>query len=68
MDKLSYALGLSLGQSLVGVGVNDINFDDFLKGIKTMVEMKEPEITPEEGNNILEEYFNKVKKEREKRG
>lgn len=36
MDKLSYVLGMSLGQSLQASGVDSLEFDDFLSGVKVI--------------------------------
>ena len=63
MDKLSYALGMSLGQSLAASGIKDVNFDDFLSGVKSMFSNEEPALSADEGNQILNEYFDKLKKE-----
>lgn len=66
MDKLSYALGMSIGQNLSRMpGSQDLNFDDFLKGVKSMFQDEAPLISPEEGNKILEEHFEKVQREAE---
>ncbi len=70
MDKVSYALGMSIGQNLLNSGVVDLNFDDFKNGIKVIYTNETPEITPEEGNKVLEEFFAEAKKiaeEREKK-
>ena len=34
MDKLSYALGMSIAQSLSQSGVEKLDFDDFKNGVK----------------------------------
>ena len=67
MDKLSYALGLSLGQTMVGSGIESdaLEFEDFLQGIKDIYADAEPKITPEEGNQLLNTYFNKVRQNAE---
>ena len=65
MDKVSYALGMSIGQSLAGSSVKDLNFDDFLSGVKSMFSEEGPELSADEGNQILNEYFDKIKKEME---
>ena len=61
MDKVSYALGMSCGQNLLNSGVVDLNFEDFKNGVKAMYTDGTPEITPEEGNKVLEEFFAEVK-------
>lgn len=65
MDKLSYALGLSIGQNLLNSGVEELSFDDFLSGVKVSFSDAEPEISAEQGNQILKTFFDKVKREKE---
>ena len=65
MDKLSYVLGMSLGQSLQASGVDSLEFDDFLSGVKVIFSGEEPEISAEQGNQILQ-TFQKEKEEAEK--
>ena len=65
MDKLSYALGMSLGQSLQASGVDSLEFDDFLSGVKVIFSGEELQISAEYGNQILQTFFDKKKKEKE---
>jgi len=66
MDKFSYSLGLSLGQSMIGTGVEKIDFESFISGLKDVyTNNPNPQISPEEGNKILDEYFSKKKSEKE---
>ena len=65
MDKLSYALGMSLGQSLQASGVDSLEFDDFLSGVKVIFSGENPKISTEQGNQILQAFFDKKKKEKE---
>jgi FKBP-type peptidyl-prolyl cis-trans isomerase FklB len=67
MDKVSYALGMSIGQNMISAGIDNIEFDDFLKGVKVIFNETKPEISVEYGNQILQTYFEKKKKEEEKR-
>lgn len=67
MDKLSYAIGLSVGQNMKGSGISDINLDDFFSGVKTIFSGEDSRIPVEEGNALLREYFDKIQKEREKK-
>lgn len=66
MDKISYALGMSLGQSLVGSGVKDLNFEEFTKGVEVIFKGETPKISADEGNEILEKFFTKVKEEKDR--
>ena len=65
MDKLSYVLGMSLGQSLQASGVDSLEFDDFLSGVKVIFSGEDPQISAEQGNQILQTFFDKKKKEKE---
>lgn len=65
MDKLSYALGLSIGQNLRNSGVKDITFVDFLDGVQTVFNNGEAKINPQQANQILKTYFEKLQKEQE---
>ncbi|MBQ6652552.1 MAG: FKBP-type peptidyl-prolyl cis-trans isomerase [Prevotella sp.] len=38
MDKKSYDLGLNVGQQLYGMGIHDLNVDDFAKAVKDVFE------------------------------
>ena len=63
MDKFSYSIGMSLGQTMIGSGVKELDFDSFLSGVKVIFTGETPAISLDEGNKILNEYFSKAKKE-----
>ena len=42
MDKISYALGLSMGQQLLSSGVEKLNYADIAKGIEHVLEKQQP--------------------------
>lgn len=60
MDKLSYAWGLAMGSQLKGMGVNDLNVDDYTKAVKAVMEGTQPEIAPEEAQKLINEYLTKL--------
>ena len=66
LDKVSYCLGLSIASNLLSSGVNTINTEAFVDAIKTVYAGQMPEIKPEEANQILQDYFNKLQNERGK--
>ena len=66
MDKVSYALGMSIGQNLVNSGIKSLEIDDFVRGVKSFLDGTVPEISAEEGNEVLGKFFAKISKEREK--
>ena len=67
MDKFSYALGVSVGQQLLGSGVTRLDYDDFVNGLDTALQEKEPVLSGEEGNKVLSDYFENVKREQLKK-
>ena len=57
MDKLSYALGLSIGRQLSQMGVAELNAGDFAQAVKDMIDGKEAQIPTNEAQQLLGEYF-----------
>lgn len=57
MDKVSYALGLSIGQNFLSSGFENIQYDDFLSGLKAVIQEEKPEISFEEAKSIINQYF-----------
>lgn len=57
MDKLSYALGLSIGRQLSQMGVAELNVGDFAQAVKDMIDGKESQIPTNEAQQLLGEYF-----------
>lgn len=60
MDKVSYALGLSLGSNLQSSGISGINVEKLAKGIKDVLEQNKTEISFEEAQSVINEYFEKL--------
>ena len=59
MDKLSYALGLGIGQQLAQMGAQDISAEDFAQAIKDVLEGKELQVSHREAQVIVQDYFKK---------
>ena len=57
MDKLSYALGLSMGQNFKGSGVDKINVSDFAAALQAVYAGEKPEMTYDEAKQVVQEYF-----------
>lgn len=57
MDKLSYALGLSIGRQLSQMGVAELNAGDFAQAVKDMIDGRESQIPTNEAQQLLGEYF-----------
>ena len=59
MDKVSYALGLGIGQQLAQMGASDISAEDFAAAIKDVLEGKELKVSHREAQTIVQDYFQK---------
>jgi FKBP-type peptidyl-prolyl cis-trans isomerase FklB len=59
MDKLSYALGLGIGQQLAQMGATDLNVDDFAQSIKDVLAGNELKVSHREAQQIVQDYFQK---------
>ncbi len=57
MDKLSYALGLSLGNNLKNSGVSGLDFAKLTKGIRDVYEGITPEMTAQDAQAVINDYF-----------
>ena len=57
MEKVSYALGLSLGNNLLGSGVTTLDFIKLAKGIQDVMEQNVPEMSYEEAQTTINQFF-----------
>ncbi|MDR0824623.1 MAG: FKBP-type peptidyl-prolyl cis-trans isomerase [Prevotella sp.] len=64
MNKISYALGLSIGNNFLSSGIKDVDFDDFLRGMKDVINEAEPAMSYEEAKQVMNDYFSKLQDER----
>lgn len=62
MNKVSYALGLSIGQNFRASGFEEINLDDFLSGVRDVLEGSEPQMSYDEAKVVINEYFQEVRR------
>ena len=63
MDKLSYAIGMSVGLHLLSDGVKEeeINFDDFIAGVKDTIKPRgELKMKPSKAEEIINRYFDEM--------
>lgn len=63
MDKLSYALGMSMGHNFKGTGIKTLNSADFAAGVASVYDSVKPEMTFDEAKRIVNEYFAKLEAE-----
>ena len=72
MDKVSYALGLGIGQQLAQMGATDLSIDDFADAIKDVLQGKDLKVSHKDAQTIVQNYFKeketKLNAERETQG
>lgn len=57
MDKVSYALGLGIGQQLLGMGGKELNIDDFAAAIKDIIAGREPALGAAEAQRLVQAFL-----------
>ena len=65
MKDISYALGLSIASNLKNSGVESLEIEHFIKGLKAILNNEEITMSPDEVNNLLSEYFEGIQKKAE---
>ncbi|MBR3473236.1 MAG: FKBP-type peptidyl-prolyl cis-trans isomerase [Prevotella sp.] len=72
MDKLSYGLGLGIGQQLAQMNIEGLNIDDFAQAIRDVLSGGELKLGHREAQQIVQDYFQqqeeKLNAEREEKG
>lgn len=64
MDKISYALGLSIGNNFKASGVKDIDIDIFSKAILNVLKNQKPSMSYDEAKQIINDFFTKLQEEK----
>jgi FKBP-type peptidyl-prolyl cis-trans isomerase FklB len=64
MDKISYALGLSIGNNFRSSGIRSLRMEDFVKGIEDVFTNAQPNLGYEEAKQIIHTYFLKLQEEK----
>jgi len=60
MDKLSYALGLSMAQNFKGSGITNINADDFADALRAVYEDSEKKMSFDEAKQVVQDFFTEL--------
>lgn len=63
MDKLSYALGMSMASNMKQSGLDCINVDDFASAIKSVFNGEKMQMSADEAQSAINEFFAKQKTE-----
>lgn len=64
MDKVSYALGLSIGNNFRSSGIDKLDINAFVDGLKDVLTEGTPRISYEEAKEIINDFFSKLQDEK----
>ncbi|SBW04546.1 FKBP-type peptidyl-prolyl cis-trans isomerase [uncultured Dysgonomonas sp.] len=64
MDKISYALGLSIGNNFLSSGIKKVDFEAFLKGMQDVINEAPLAMSYDEAKEVMNDYFTKLQDER----
>lgn len=64
MDKISYALGLSIANNFLSSGINNLDIEIFAKAIDDVLNKKQPSMNYDEAKSVINEYFSKLQDEK----
>lgn len=57
LDRISYALGLSMGNNFRASGIQEINVEDFADGVAAVFYGSQPKMTYDEAKAEIQKYF-----------
>lgn len=57
MDKLSYALGISMGNNFMRSGIEKLDYSDFAAGLKAAYESDYSQMTTDTAKRVVNEFF-----------
>lgn len=63
MEKISYALGLGIGQQLKSMNIENFDIKEFSRSIEDVIAGRDTDMTAREAQVMLSEYFQKKEKE-----
>ncbi|MBD5226044.1 MAG: FKBP-type peptidyl-prolyl cis-trans isomerase [Bacteroidales bacterium] len=62
LDRISYALGLSMGNNFRASGINEINVQDFADGVAAVFYGAQPKMSYDEAKAEIQSYFTELEK------
>ena len=65
LDRISYALGLSMGNNFRASGIQSINVQDFADGVAAVFDGVAPKMSYDEAKDEIRKYFEAMQKEQE---
>lgn len=65
LDRISYALGLSMGNNFRASGINEINVQDFADGVAAVFYGAQPKMSYDEAKAEIQAYFTELEKKQQ---
>ena len=63
MEKLSYALGMSMASNLMNSGLRQLDVESFVKAFTEIMNNGTPSLSPQEANELIQQFFSKKQDE-----
>jgi FKBP-type peptidyl-prolyl cis-trans isomerase FklB len=63
MDKLSYALGMSMASNLMNSGLKQLDVESFVKAFTDIMNNTTPSMSSREANQVIQDYFTSIQDE-----
>lgn len=64
MDKISYALGLSIGNNFLSSGIKALDIQSFSKALEDVLKGVDPSMSYDEAKQVINDYFTKLQEEK----
>jgi len=62
LERLSYALGLSMGNNFKSSGIEEMNIKEFAEGVAAVFEGSQPKMSYDEAKNVIANSLPLLKK------
>lgn len=63
MEKISYALGMSIANNILASGVKELNVEAFTKAVSAVLNQEKTDLSIDQAQQLLNEYFTKLQQE-----
>lgn len=63
MEKVSYALGMSIANNILASGVKDLNVEAFTKAVNAVLHNGKTDLSIDQAQQVLNEFFTKLQEE-----
>lgn len=64
MKKISYALGLSMGNNFRATGIDNLDLEEFAKGLEDVFKEQKPSMSYDEAQQLINNFFSELQDKR----